>query len=111
MTSKFAAGRFPCDLSLLFLSIWTALSPSTQADRIPMDPEHWHGPADKVEFLKHHGTEALRVRRGAGPVALAGVAFRDGMIEFDFQPLQPDFVSLFFRRQSADESGVRFAQQ
>lgn len=66
----------------------------------------WEFPDGKVEFVDHEGFRAMHLLPGSGPVILKDIGFTNGIIEFDVQPDRPDFVSLFFRRESADENEV-----
>lgn len=66
----------------------------------------WEFQDGKVEFVDHEGIRAMHLLPGSGPVILKSVGFTNGIIEFDLQPDRPDFVSLFFRRENADENEV-----
>ncbi|HTI72660.1 MAG TPA: hypothetical protein VMF06_21980 [Candidatus Limnocylindria bacterium] len=74
-----------------------------KATKIEMTPEHWAFPPGKVEFVQYHGNDAMKISPGTSPVSLKEMVFTNGIIEFDVEPSQPDFVSFYFRRQNTDE--------
>ena len=72
--------------------------------KVPLSAEHWHalqadsmGPKGEAQFLRKEGfPQGLMVVK-AGSMALDGLMFRDGTIEFDFKPLSADMPGLQFR--------------
>lgn len=91
---------------ILVAATMASLVANPQAARIAMTPEQWKGRPGKVEFVQHNGTQALQCSSSAEPVVLNGLEFGSGTIEFDVEPRQPDFVSLVFRRQNAEENEI-----
>ena len=94
--------------TLLLTLLLTCFAPASRAQisttSVPMKPENWEFQAQKVEFLEYKSKSALKILKGAGPVVLKSLDFTNGTIEFDFEPLDPRFIAVYFRRQSADES-------
>ena len=71
---------------------------------VAMKAESWEFQPQKVEFLEHKSKPALKILPGAGPVILKALDFTDGTIEFDVEPLDPRFDSVYFRWQNAGEN-------
>ena len=69
-----------------------------------MKAESWEFQPQKVEFLEHKSKPALKILPGAGSVILKSLDFTDGAIEFDFEPLDPRFATVYFRWQNAGEN-------
>jgi hypothetical protein len=76
----------------------------TSAAHVAMKAESWEFQPQKVEFLEYKSNQAMKILPGAGPVILKSPDFTDGAIEFDFEPLDPRFVTFFFRWQNAGEN-------
>ncbi|MBA4849430.1 hypothetical protein [Emticicia sp. BO119] len=57
---------------------------------VSLSPEKWEFKEGKVEFFDKNGIKAMRIRQGnQGAVMLKDVVFKDGTIEFDFEPASP----------------------
>ncbi|RYU91779.1 hypothetical protein [Emticicia agri] len=57
---------------------------------VSLSPEKWEFKEGKVEFFDQNGTKAMRIKQGnQGAVLLKDVVFKDGTIEFDFEPASP----------------------
>jgi hypothetical protein len=57
---------------------------------INLSPEKWEFKEGKVEFFDKSGTKAMRIKQGnQGAVMLKDLVFKDGTIEFDFEPASP----------------------
>jgi hypothetical protein len=57
---------------------------------ISLTPEKWEFKEDKVEFFDKNGIKAMRIKQGnQGAVLLKDRIFKDGTIEFDFEPASP----------------------
>ncbi|MBD1366192.1 hypothetical protein IDJ77_20440 [Mucilaginibacter sp. ZT4R22] len=81
--------------------------PKIKPIAIPFDAAHWDTTLQKVEFLSYKGTKAMKVLPGNKLVVLKDINFTNGTIEFDTQPVdvtKSSFLSVYFRRQSNDES-------
>lgn len=73
---------------------------------IEMTADKWQFAPGKVEFNTSEGTSVMKILPHAGQVVLKDFDFTNGTIEFDMRPDQPDFVSFYFRRQSAEENEI-----
>lgn len=57
---------------------------------ISLTPDKWEFKEGKVEFFDKNGAKAMRIKQGnQGAVLLKDVVFKDGTIEFDFEPASP----------------------
>lgn len=57
---------------------------------INLSPEKWEFKEGKVEFFDKNGIKAMRIKQGnQGAVMLKDIMFKDGTIEFDFEPASP----------------------
>lgn len=57
-----------------------------------------------VEFLEYKSKAAMKILPNAGQVILKAPEFTNGTVEFDFEPLDLRFASVFFRWQNANAS-------
>ncbi len=69
---------------------------------ISLSPEKWEFKEGKVEFFDKNGVKAMRIIQGnQGAVKLKDMVFKDGTIEFDFEPASPMTLgsspSVYFR--------------
>jgi hypothetical protein len=88
--------------SLTFFA--TQTNAETPAIQVAMKAENWEFQPQKVEFIEHRSVPALKILPGAAPVILKGVDFTNGTIEFDLEPLDPRFATVYFRWKSAAEN-------
>ncbi|RFS17712.1 hypothetical protein [Emticicia sp. C21] len=57
---------------------------------IKLIPEKWEFKENKVEFFDKNGTKVMRIKQGnQGAVLLKDMTFKNGIIEFDFEPASP----------------------
>jgi hypothetical protein len=94
-------------LGTLFLALMRLAAPSraqTPAMRVPLTPSGWEFRAQKVVFQDVDARPALTILPDAGPVVLNSLDFADGTIEFDFQPRDPRFATVYFRWQNSQEN-------
>lgn len=94
-------------LGLLLLSL-TFFAQVNQAQtstiNVAMKADAWEFQPQKVEFLEYKSKPAMKILPGAGPVILKSSDFTNGTIEFDLEPINPRFVSFYFRWQNANEN-------
>lgn len=69
---------------------------------ISLTPEKWEFKEGKVEFIEKNGVKSMRIIQGnQGAVVLKDMVFKDGTIEFDFEPAAPMTLasspSVYFR--------------
>ncbi|MFN8347074.1 MAG: hypothetical protein U0X91_18885 [Spirosomataceae bacterium] len=74
---------------------------------VPLTPEKWAFQAGKVEFVEYKGKKTMKVAPNSGQVVLKDVIFKDGTIEFDVEPILPEFAqSIYFHRKDAKEQEI-----
>jgi hypothetical protein len=71
---------------------------------IPLKAENWTHETGKVEFAEYKNTPSMKIMAGAGTVVLKDLDFRDGTIEFDHEPLHPNFATFFFHYKDPKET-------
>ena len=79
---------------------------------IPMTSSHWHPVKEKtdVSYVSKEGFPGGIIMLKSGDVALNGLSFRGGTIEFDMKPLAQDTPGIRFRQrdpQNAEEFYIR----
>jgi hypothetical protein len=99
---KTKLASFALILSLTFFAPENQAQTST--NNIPMKAENWEFQPQKVEFLEYKSRLAMKILAGAAPVVLKSMDFTNGTIEFDFEPIDPRFVTVYFRWQNASEN-------
>lgn len=91
--------RIACTIFLI--SLFTA---TLAQKKIPLKAENWSFEPGKVEFADYKNTPSMKILAGAGRVVLKDLDFRDGTIEFDHEPIHPNFASFYFHYKDQDES-------
>jgi hypothetical protein len=90
-----------------------AIEPDSKVSQvISMDARHWHLVGDKtdVQYIVKEGFPDGIILLKSGDVALNGLSFRDGTVEFDIKPLAEDLPGIRFRQrdpQNAEEFYIR----
>ena len=72
--------------------------------RVPLVAENWNFKAGVAEFITHRSVPALKINDSSAPVVLKNFTFTNGTIEYDFEPLEPDFTSIYFRWKNESEN-------
>ena len=94
--------RTVCSIFLISLSTMGLAQKKKPAEKtpaeitIPLKAENWSFREGKVEFTTYKNTPAMKILPEAGMVVLKNFDFRDGTIEFDHEPLHPNFASFYF---------------
>ena len=102
--------RTVCSIFLISLSTMSLAQKKKPAEKtpaeitIPLKAENWNFREGKVEFTTYKNTPAMKILPEAGMVVLKNFDFRDGTIEFDHEPLHPNFASFYFHYQDAKEN-------
>ncbi len=92
-------------MSIAGTKVVTADEPAVVATtHVAMSANEWTFQPQMVDFLEYKSTSAMKILPGAPPVTLRGLDFSSGTIEFNFEPLDPRFVTFYFRWQNAGES-------
>lgn len=74
------------------------------AQQVKLTAAHWEFQPSKVEFLTYKGVPAMKISAGEDQVILKDLDFTDGTIEYDMEPTDPYFTSVYFRRSSQQET-------
>lgn len=74
------------------------------AQTIPLQPDNWGFKPGMVEFTTYKERPSLKILPGAGHVVLKNIDFTDGTIEYDYEPVNPRFASMYFRWRDTLES-------
>jgi hypothetical protein len=64
---------------------------------ILLKAENWEFKPQTVEFLEYKSRPAMKLLTSSDPVILKNFDFTNGTIEYDMEPLDPRFTSLYFR--------------
>ncbi len=74
---------------------------------IPLSPDKWIFQDGKVEFVDYKGKKSMKIAKNAGQVVLKDLVFKDGTIEFDVEPILPEFAqSIYFHRKDEKEQEI-----
>src|ERR1051326_7729828 len=79
-------------------------TPHLPATYVALKAENWEFQPQKVEFLEYKSRPAMKILPNAGPVILKTLDFSSGTLEFDIEPLDPRFATIYFRWQNAGEN-------
>ena len=84
--------------------------------KVPLTADHWHTVQDaddhdkpSVQFIGHEGFPQGAIVLKSGSVALDGLSFRDGTIQFDMKATAQDIPGIQFRSQG--EPGHQDAEE
>jgi len=99
---------------LSFLSICTfaqkkkgnaaSWSQKIETKPILLKAENWECKPQTVEFLEYKSRQAMKLLTSYDRVILKGLDFTNGTIEYDMEPLDPQFTSLYFRWKDDKEN-------
>jgi hypothetical protein len=74
---------------------------------VTISPEKWEFQEGKVTFAEYKGVKAMKLAPNSGQVVLKDVIFKDGTIEFDIEPIAPEFAeSIYFHRKDLKEQEI-----
>lgn len=74
---------------------------------IPLTPDKWDFQDGNVTFIQYKGIKTMKLSPNSGQVVLRDVVFQDGTIEFDIEPIAPEFAeSIYFHRKDAKEQEI-----
>jgi hypothetical protein len=69
--------------------------------------ERWAFQEGKVEFLDYKNRRSMKLSQQSGQVVLKDVVFKDGIIEFDVEPVSTEFAnSIYFHRKDQKEQEI-----
>jgi hypothetical protein len=79
--------------------------PST--DKVSLTPERWIFQEGKVEFLDYKGRRVMKLNQQSGPVVLKDLVFKNGVIEYDIEPVPTEFAdAIYFHRKNEKEQEI-----
>jgi hypothetical protein len=71
---------------------------------IPLKAGNWEFKPQTVEFLEYKSVPAMKLLTSSDPVILNNLNFTNGTIEYDMEPLDPRFTSIYFRWKDSKEN-------
>jgi len=69
-----------------------------------LKPENWDFKPQSAEFLEYKSRPAMKLLTSSDPVVLKNFNFTSGTIEYDLEPLDPRFTSIYFRWNDSKEN-------
>ena len=75
--------------------------------KVSLTADKWTFQEGKVEFIDYQGRRAMKLGTQSGSVVLKGVVFKDGVIEYDVEPVATEFANCFyFHRKDEKEKEI-----
>jgi hypothetical protein len=93
-------------MTKIITGILLLITMQADAQKILLKAESWDYKPDAVEFLTYKNVPAMKVHARSGQVALKNFDFTDGTIEYDMDPVDPYFTSVYFRVSSKEECEI-----
>ena len=76
-------------------------------DKDFLNPEHWTFREGRVEFTEYKGRRVMKISPQSGPVVLKNFVFKNGTIEYDIEPILPEFAdAIYFHRKDENEQEI-----
>jgi len=82
---------------LFFTSLNSLIAQNNKVIHIPLQAENWEYKSVTVAFLEYKSKKAMKLNTDGDMAVLKDFTFIDGIIEFDMEPLEPGFSSIYFR--------------
>lgn len=80
---------------------------ATASTIVPLVPEKWNFKEGKVEFTEYKGRRVMKLAQQSGQVVVKDLIFKDGTIEYDIEPILPEFAeSIYFHRKDEKEQEI-----
>jgi hypothetical protein len=80
---------------------------TSTVNKVLLNAESWTFQAGKVEFTDYKGRRVMKLAQRSGPVILKDLVFKDGIIEYDVEPILPEFAeSIYFHRKDEKEQEI-----
>ncbi|MCX2680519.1 hypothetical protein OOZ15_11255 [Galbibacter sp. EGI 63066] len=74
---------------------------------VELTPKKWGFKEGKVAFLKYKGRDVMKINSESGYVVLKDFIFKDGIIEYDIEPILPTFaLAVYFHRKDEKEQEI-----
>ena len=81
-----------------------SLPRNNEVVNISLKSDKWEFKPQTVAFLEYKSRAAMKLLTSSDPVILKDFNFTNGTIEYDMEPLDPQFTSLYFRWKDSKES-------
>jgi hypothetical protein len=82
-----------------------SLSPDKEVIvNVVLKPENWDFKPQTTEFLEYKSRPVMKLLTSSDPVVLKNFNFTSGTIEYDLEPLDPRFTSIYFRWNDSKEN-------
>lgn len=81
-----------------------SLTKTGDVKTIELKSESWAFKPQTVEFLEYKSRPAMKLLTSSDLVSARDINFINGTIEYDMEPLDPRFTSIYFRWQDSNES-------
>ncbi|HEY9048515.1 MAG TPA: family 16 glycoside hydrolase [Ohtaekwangia sp.] len=79
------------------------------AGKVLVAEDRWTFQEGKVQFLDYKGRRVMQLQQQSGPVILKDVVFKDGIIEYDIEPVSTEFAnSVYFHRKNEKEQEILY---
>jgi len=64
---------------------------------VAMNPVNWEYKPNSVDFVTYKGRQSMQIKTSSDQVVLKDLDFTSGTIEYDIEPMDPYFTSMYFR--------------
>jgi hypothetical protein len=78
---------------------------------ISLNPESWQYIPNSAEFIVYKSRPSMKLLTSGDPAVLKNFDFTNGTIEYDFEPLDPHFTSIYFRKKDKESECFYFRTQ
>ncbi len=80
-------------------------SPKVDEEKnVSLKADYWEFKPQTAEFLEYKSRPAMKLLTSKDPVVLKDLNFTDGTIEYDMEPIDPRFTSIYFRWKDSKEN-------
>jgi len=76
----------------------------SETKTISLSSENWEFKPQSVEFIEYKSRSVMKLLNSNDPVVLKDFNFIDGSIEYDIEPIDPRFTSIYFRWKDSKEN-------
>jgi hypothetical protein len=94
-------------LAFSFQSFAQKKQPKPSTGKVSLTPDRWTFQEGKVEFLDYKGRRVMKLNQQSGSVVLKDLVFKDGVIEYDIEPVSTEFAdAIYFHRKNEKEQEI-----
>jgi hypothetical protein len=81
--------------------------PKPSTGKVSLTSDGWTFQEGKVEFIDYKGGRVMKLNQQSGPVVLKDLVFKDGVIEYDIEPISTEFAdAIYFHRKNEKEQEI-----